>query len=233
MATLDPNSTCSRDGVAKRRVGGQTGLGRARPGSSSTKRCRLRLGDVQNRGERRSGGRSELGGERAPAAERLGGEHGQVLDVLRLGRRRTAVVTAGHATLCRRKICSRRCRAGSPPANSNRVGTAAPFTTGLETTIGRREGRARPYRWRDRADWPGDLAPAPWAAPRAAGSRWHARVAIPGSKSLTNRALVLAGLGARPVAHRATAAGARHRADDQRAAHDRRGRRRWLTLRGE
>jgi 3-phosphoshikimate 1-carboxyvinyltransferase len=37
------------------------------------------------------------------------------------------------------------------------------------------------------------LAPAPWPAPRAKGSV-HARVEIPGSKSLTNRALVLAAL---------------------------------------
>lgn len=36
-------------------------------------------------------------------------------------------------------------------------------------------------------------APEPWAAPRAAGPV-HARVDIPGSKSLTNRALVLAAL---------------------------------------
>ena len=72
-----------------------------------------------------------------------------------------------------------------------------------------------------------------WAAPAAAGPV-RGRVRLPASKSITNRALVLAALSDRPASDREPAAGTGHPARGGRAAHDgqrghrrRRRRRRW------
>ena len=53
-------------------------------------------------------------------------------------------------------------------------------------------------------------ADQPWPAPAAVG-RLAATVALPGSKSLTNRALVLAALSEHPDPAGRAAAGPRHR----------------------
>ena len=61
----------------------------------------------------------------------------------------------------------------------------------------------------------------PWPAPVAAGPV-HGRVAVPGSKSVTNRALLLAALSGGPATRHRRAPHPRHRADGRRPARPRR-----------
>ena len=86
----------------------------------------LLLGDLQAAVDGDEVVETQLAGEAVGAAERLGGEGGQVVDVLVACPARTAAAAAGRRARCRRSVCSRRCSACSPPACSYSEGMITP-----------------------------------------------------------------------------------------------------------